>query len=60
MQGLQFYWSVGEYDENGNIVFDGGWRGSNGTWTVGVTENGDTGYGTEWISEWRRYKYQTE
>ena len=43
--GLQFYWSVGEYDENGNIVFDGGWRGSNGTWTVGVTENGDTGYG---------------
>ena len=43
--GLQFYWSVGEYDENGNIVFDGGWRGSSGTWTVGVTENGDTGYG---------------
>ena len=43
--GLQFYWSVGEYDENGNIVFDGGWRGSSGTWTVGITENGDTGYG---------------
>ena len=43
--GLQFYWSVGEYDENGNIIFDGGWRGSSGTWTVGVTENGDTGYG---------------
>ena len=43
--GLQFYWSVGEYDENGNIVFDGGWRGSSGTWTVGVTENGDTRYG---------------
>ena len=43
--GLQFYWSVGEYDENGNIVFDGGWRGSSGTWTVGTTENGDTGYG---------------
>lgn len=43
--GLQFYWSVGEYDENGNIVFDGGWRSSSGTWTVGVTENGDTGYG---------------
>ena len=43
--GLQFYWSVGEYDENGSIVFDGGWRGSSGTWTVGVTENGDTGYG---------------
>ena len=43
--GLQFYWSVCEYDENGNIVFDGGWRGSSGTWTVGVTENGDTGYG---------------
>ncbi len=43
--GLQFYWSVCEYDENGNIVYDGGWRGSNSTWTVGVTENGDTGYG---------------
>ena len=43
--GLQFYWSVCEYDENGNIVFDGGWRGSDSTWTVGVTENGDTGYG---------------
>ena len=43
--GLQFYWSVGEYDENGNIVFYGGWGGSSGTWTVGVTENGDTGYG---------------
>ena len=43
--GLQFYWSVGEYDENGSIVFDGGWRSSSGTWTVGVTENGDTGYG---------------
>uniref|UniRef100_UPI0040285431 RICIN domain-containing protein n=1 Tax=Lachnospira sp. TaxID=2049031 RepID=UPI0040285431 len=43
--GLQFYWSVGEYDENGNIVFDGGWRSSSGTWIVGVTENGDTGYG---------------
>ena len=43
--GLQFYWSVCEYDENGNIVFDGGWRSSSGTWTVGVTENGDTGYG---------------
>ena len=34
-----------QYDENGNIVFDGGWRSSSGTWTVGVTENGDTGYG---------------
>ena len=43
--GLQFYWSVGEYDENGSIVFDGGWRGSSVTWTVGTTENGDTGYG---------------
>ena len=43
--GLQFYWSVCEYDENGNIVFDGGWRSSSGTWIVGVTENGDTGYG---------------
>ena len=43
--GLQFYWSMCEYDENGNIVFDGGWRGSSGTWTVGNTENGDTGYG---------------
>ena len=43
--GLQFYWSVCEYDENGNIVFDGGWRGSSGTWTVGNTENGETGYG---------------
>ena len=43
--GLQFYWSVCEYDENGNIVFDGGWRGSDSTWTVGNTENGDTGYG---------------
>ena len=43
--GLPFYWSVGEYDENGNIVFDGGWRSSSGTWIVGVTENGDTGYG---------------
>ena len=43
--GLQFYWSVGEYDENGNIVFDGGWRSSSGTLIVGVTENGDTGYG---------------
>ena len=43
--GLQFYWSVCEYDENGNIVYDGGWRGSDSTWTVGVTENGDTGYG---------------
>ena len=43
--GLQFYWSVCEYDENGNIVFDGGWRSSSGTWTVGTAENGDTGYG---------------
>lgn len=34
--GLQFYWSVGEYDENGNIVFDGGWRSSSGTWTVEI------------------------
>ena len=43
--GFQFYWSVCEYDENGNIVYDGGWRGSDKTWTVGNTENGDTGYG---------------
>ena len=41
--GLQFYWSVGEFDENGNIVFDGGWRGSNGTWTVGEADRNVSG-----------------
>lgn len=45
--GLKFYWSMAEYDEYGNIVFDGGWRSSSDTWIVGFTENGDTGYGKD-------------
>lgn len=45
--GLKFYWSIAEYDEYGNIVFDGGWRQSGDTWKVGYTGNSDTGYGKD-------------
>lgn len=42
---LYFYWSIGEYDANGNVVFDGDWRGVNESWTVGKELNHDS-YGT--------------
>ena len=42
---LYFYWSMGEYDADGNVVFDGDWRGVNESWTVGQERNHDT-YGT--------------
>ena len=45
---LYFYWSMGEYDADGNVVFDGGWRGVNESWTVGQELNhssyGASGY----------------
>ena len=45
---LYFYWSMGEYDANGNVVFDGDWRGVNESWTVGQELNhssyGASGY----------------
>ena len=39
---LYFYWSMGEYDANGNVVFDGDWRGVNESWTVGQETNHST------------------
>ena len=42
---LYFYWSIGEYDADGNLMFDGDWRGVNESWTVGQERNHDT-YGT--------------
>ena len=45
---LYFYWSMGEYDSDGNVVFDGDWRGVNESWTVGQELNhssyGASGY----------------
>ena len=45
---LYFYWSMGEYDADGNVVFDGDWRGVNESWTVGHELNhssyGASGY----------------
>ena len=45
---LYFYWSMGEYDADGNVVFDGDWRGVNESWTVGQELNhssyGASGY----------------
>ena len=39
---LYFYWSMGEYDADGNVVFDGDWRGVNESWTVGQETNHST------------------
>ena len=44
-ENLYFYWSIGEYDADGNLMFDGDWRGVNESWTVGQERNHDT-YGT--------------
>ena len=45
---LYFYWSMGEYDADGNVVFDGDWRGVNESWTIGQELNhssyGASGY----------------
>ena len=32
-ENLYFYWSIGEYDADGNVVFDGDWRGVNESWS---------------------------
>lgn len=45
--GQQFYWCFTEYDETGNLVFDGGWRSVDRSWRVGMTTNSDTGYGLD-------------
>ena len=39
---LYFYWSMGEYDADGNVVFDGDWRGVNESWTIGQETNHGT------------------
>lgn len=44
--GLKFYWSIVEYDINGNAIFDGAWKGCDQTWTIGQSHNG-TDYGTD-------------
>ena len=44
-ENLYFYWSIGEYDADGNLMLDGDWRGVNESWTVGQERNHDT-YGT--------------
>ena len=44
-ENLYFYWSIGEYDADGNLMFDGDWRGVNESWTVGQERNHDI-YGT--------------
>ena len=45
---LYFYWSMGEYDADGNVVFDGDWRGVNESWSIGRETNhasyGASGY----------------
>ena len=44
--GLNFYWSIVEYDINGNAIFDGAWKGCDQTWTIGQSHNG-TDHGTD-------------
>lgn len=42
----QFYWSVIELNELGEIVFDSSWMKTNETWTVGISTGGlNTPYG---------------
>ncbi len=41
--GLKFYWSIVEYDINGNAIFDGAWKGCDQTWTIGQSHNGTAG-----------------
>ena len=47
-ENLYFYWSIGEYDADGNVVFDGDWRGVNESWSIGREANhasyGASGY----------------
>ena len=47
-ENLYFYWSIGEYDAGGNVVFDGDWRGVNESWSIGREANhasyGASGY----------------
>ena len=45
--GLAFYWSIAEYDSNGYIVYDGGWRQAKDKWTIGKSNNNDSGYGLD-------------
>lgn len=37
--GKTLYWSIGEYDANGNLLYDGDWRETNKSWNVGKQEN---------------------
>lgn len=43
--GMYFYWSIQEYTADGTLVYDGDWRSSSETWTVGVTRNDVSAYG---------------
>lgn len=43
--GLKFYWCIEEWNESGNIVYDGGWRQAKDSWTIGRSTNEDSGYG---------------
>ena len=44
--GLVFYYSVLEFDADGNILFDGDWRDTSQSWRVGYEDN-QTEYGSE-------------
>lgn len=44
--GRTLYWTIGEYDVNGNLLYDGDWRQTNKSWTVGTEEN-RVAYGAE-------------
>lgn len=37
--GKELYWSIGEYDINGNLLYDGDWRQTNERWVIGKTQN---------------------
>ena len=43
--GMYFYWSIQEYNSEGILVYDGDWRSSSETWTVGETMNNESAYG---------------
>lgn len=44
--GKVLYWSIEEYDINGNLLYDGDWRQTNRSWSVGTERNSDI-YGVD-------------
>lgn len=37
--GKVLYWSIGEYDESGNLLYDGGWTKTDNNWVIGKSVN---------------------